>query len=275
MPAGLRLGTEDVATALDRTERDIQLLARDAEDNAENQWPVLRDRTNGEPMTDEDGMAYLVVAAPPNRPGRPSLKRGETPWVFRRVDPRYVVTLADRYLLPGNPQGRSQKIIDAIAAAPGIIPGAPVRALGGARPGKPTRVIAADEPGPVLGMLLRPEGRPVGWETQMDSLVQVLVWGKMLLPAKGPIGRGPGLDRLLWDPEARCWRGKQVEGRGLLELRGSWGLDHDSDGDELPVVLLNGDLGLELRLPEQPKAEVTLESQLRSLQAQQQGQAQP
>lgn len=255
MPVGPDLRVKDLVKALSRTDSDIRDLARDAKDGPDGaEWPVLKDRTTGAPITDKDGWAYAVVAAPPGRRGRPSLRRGEYPWTFRRVEPPQSVTLAQRFLLPGSTQGRDHKIIDAIAAAAGITPGAPVRAQVGDRPGEPTQVISADCAGPVLGMLLRPEGRQVGWRTAMGDCVEVLVWGTLLLPAAGPIGMGPGFDRLLWDPEACCWRGEPVEGSSLLELLGSWGLDHSSDGGEPVAALIGGDDGLRLQWVRHPES---------------------
>lgn len=248
MPGGPDLGVEDIAKALNRCERDIRGLARAAK-NGSNwvEWPVLRDRTTGEPITDKDGWAYAVIAAPPPRRGRPARLRGENSWCFRQVKPpQGRVTLAKRFLLPGSPLGRGHKIIEAVAAAADIVPGAPVRALGDARPGEPVKVIAAEGPGPVLGILLLPEGRPVGWLTRKDNRLEVLVRGTVQLPAAGPIGMGPGFDRLLWDPHARCWREEPVEGHSLLELLGSWGIEHSSDGGEPVAVWVDSDQGLAL-----------------------------
>lgn len=114
-------------------------------------------------------------------------------------------------------------------------------------------MIAADGPGPVLGMLLRPEGW-AGYELAMGHLVEVLVRGRLLLPAKGPIGTGPGTDLLLWDPEASRWRGELVEGIKLLELLGLWGLDHIGDGDEPVAAHIGGNHGLRLHWVSHPES---------------------
>ncbi|MCT0231908.1 hypothetical protein [Synechococcus sp. CS-1327] len=244
MSASPYLGVKDLAKALSRSDRDIRLLARDAKGGSNSaEWPVLRDRTTGEPITDKDGWAYAVITSTNGLQGRPLSGKA---WSFRQVKPPQIVTAAQRYLLPGITVGRDQKIFDAIAAAAGINPGAPVRVLGGAKQNEPTQVILADSPGPVLGMLLRPEGKREDWKSRMGDRVEVLVKGTLLLPAEGPIGMGPGLDRLLWDPEVSCWRGEPQKGRSLLELLGSWGLDHQSDGSEPVAVLIGEGNGLRL-----------------------------
>jgi hypothetical protein len=255
MPEGFKLGAKELASVLSRTERDIRLLARAAKDSGDRQeWPVLRDRTTGEPIKDNDGWSYAVVTAPPDRQGRPSKKRAEDAWTFRRVHPPHPrLTTAQRYLLPGNALGHSNTIIEAVAAEAGIVAGAPVRALGDPKPGEPIQVVTADSPGPVLGMLLRPESWQAGRSSSMGDRAGVLVDGTLLLPAAGPIGMGPGDDHLLWDPEARSWRGVIVEGRGLLELFGGWALDCSSDGAEPVVVNIYCDRDLQLdwvRAPE-------------------------
>ncbi len=255
MPAGPRLGVNDLAKVRNRTARDIRELAREAMDAPDMvDWPVLRDRTTGEPITDKDGLAYAVVDAPPARRGRPALSRGEVEWTLRPVKPPPRVTLAQRYLLHGSSLGRKLEIINAIAAAAGIIPGSPVRALGCDSPGEAKQVISADRPGPVLGMLLRPECRPMDWRTGLGDHVEVLVRGTLLLPAAGPVGMCPGSNRLLWDPESLCWRGEPVEGRRMLELLGSWGLDHSSDGTEPPAAFIDSDQGLRLEWVHHPES---------------------
>jgi hypothetical protein len=238
MPEGFKLGVKDLASVLSRTERDIRLLARAAKDSGDRQeWPVLRNRTTGEPIKDNDGWSYAVVTAPPPRRGRPSKKCAEDAWSFRRVHPPQPrLTTAQRFLLPGNALGHRNKIIDAVAAEAGIVAGAPVRVLRDAMPS----LCSANDPGSVLGMLLRPEGRPVGWQTEKHDRVEVLVQGMVSLPAAEAIGTGPGFDWLLWDPEARCWRGEPGERRNLLELLGSWGLEASSDGGEPLVALIGG-----------------------------------
>lgn len=262
MPVGCDLRVKDVAGSLGFTERYIRDLAADAKNRSDKvEWLALRDRSTGEPLTDKDGWAYVVVTSPPARRGRPNISAGEHCWTFRRVEPtepvvftpepvvttqKPRVTTEQRYLLPGSPLGRDQRIILAIAAAAGIMSADPVRVLIGAREGEPMQVKAADGPGPVLGMALRPEGWTGSWQTNMGDRVEVLVRGALLLPTAGPIGMGPGFDRLLWDPEAHSWCGEPMEGRRLLELFGSAGLDHSSDGSEPAVALINGDLGLRL-----------------------------
>jgi len=244
MPAYPRLGVKDVAAALYRDGKTIQELAREAINRQEGvEWPVLRDRTTGAPLTDSEGLAYAVVQVPPDKRGRPP---AGMEWAFRRVNPpQGVITLAQRYLLPGCVLGINHQIITAIAAEAGIVPGAPVRARGKNPSTEATQVITSNEPGPVLGMLLRPEGTAEGWKSKKGGHVQVLVQGTLLLPAVGPIGYGP-VDRLLWDPEALCWCSEPVKGRSLLQLRGSWGLDHSSQAGESASVLIDGNPGLRL-----------------------------
>jgi hypothetical protein len=276
MPVGCDPHVKDLAESLGFTERYIRNLATAAKKRSDRvEWLALRDPSTGEPLTDKDGWAYVVVTSPPTRRGRPKITAGEHCWTFRRVEPTEPVvftpepvvftpepvvftpepvvttqeprvTTEQRYLLPGSPLGRDQRIILAIAAAAGIMSADPVRVLIGAREGEPMQVKAADGPGPVLGMALRPEGWTGSWQTNMGDRVEVLVRGALLLPTAGPIGMGPGFDRLLWDPEAHSWCGEPMEGRRLLELFGSAGLDHSSDGSEPAVALINGDLGLRL-----------------------------
>lgn len=114
-------------------------------------------------------------------------------------------------------------------------------------------MITADGPGPILGMLLRPEGAAEGWQPRMGDRVQALVQGTLLLPSAGPIGMG-AVDRLLWDPEDLCWRGEPLEGRRMLELRGSWGLDHCSKDGELAAALIDGKFGLRLEWVSHPES---------------------
>jgi hypothetical protein len=245
MPAHPRLGVKDVAAALHRSERDIRDLAKEATLGSEGaDWPVLRNRKTSEPITDEDGWAYAIVATPPGGRGRPRFD--ESNWAFRLVKPpQRAITLAQRYLLSGCVQGINHQIITAIAAEAGIVPGAPVRALGKNPSTEATQVITSNEPGPVLGMLLRPEGTAEGWKSRMGDHVQVLVQGTLLLPAAGPIGHRP-VDRLLWDPETLCWCCEPLKARSLLELRGSWGLDHNSQAGEPAAAHIDGNLGLRL-----------------------------
>ncbi|SBO44255.1 protein of unknown function [Cyanobium sp. NIES-981] len=246
MAAESDLCVEDLAQELHLTDRYIRELARAAiSRSGKVGLTLLEDPTTGKPIKGEDGLAFSVVSSPPSRRGRPSKKRGESTWAFRRVR-LDSVTLAQRYLLPGSPQGRNQKSIKAIAAAAGITPGGPVRGLSDASPGEPTHVIAADDPGPVLGMLLLPEGMPVEWRPSKGDHVEVLVRGTLLVPTAGPIGMGPGFDRILWDLETQCWWGEPQEERRLLEMFGSWGLDHESDGRKPAAVLLSGVQGLRL-----------------------------
>lgn len=245
MPDSLRLGAKDLEAALNRSEGDIKALAREAVARQEGvEWPVLRDRTTGEPLTDSAGHAYAVVQGiAPGKRGRPPTGKGLT---FRAVKPpQEPIKLAQRYLLSGCVLSKNHQSIAGIAAEAGIVPGAPVRAWGRNTPGASTQVIEAKEPGPVLGMLLRPEGTAEGWQSRMGDHVEVLVEGTVLLPAVGPIGYGV-VDRLLWDPEELCWRGEPVKARSLLELRGSWGLDHNSQAGEPAAVLINGNPGLRL-----------------------------
>jgi hypothetical protein len=245
-----RMVVKDIAAELNCDEREIRALAREA--MARNaalgpeqvDWPVLRDRETGKPITDYAGWAYAIVAAPPDRRGRPRLD--ESNWAFRRVKPpRGAITLSQRYLLTGCVLGINHQIITAIAAEAGIVPGAPVRALGKKTSTESVQVTASNEPGPVLVMLLRPEGTTEGWHSRMGDHVQVLVQGLLLLPAAGPIGYGP-VDRLLWDPEALCWCGEPVKARSLLELRGNWGLDHCSQAGEPAAARIHGNPGLRL-----------------------------
>ena len=212
---------------------------------------------------------------PPARRGRPAKGRGETDWCFRRGAPPKPrpprLTISQRFVLPGNTLGRGHKTINAIAAAAGITPGAPVRALGDARPGEPTQVIEADGPGAVLGILLRPEGRPEGWLTKKNDAVEVLAQGALFLPAPGPIGMGavdpeapagctPALiDLLLWDPEALCWRGEVVEGRNLLRLWGTWGLEHTSHDGEPAAVFIDATHDLRLSWEHQAETSTAVE----------------
>lgn len=198
---------------------------------------------------DREGLAYAVLQAPPNKQGRP--REG---YAFRPVQPpQRAITLAERYLLSGCVQGKNHQSITAIAAEAGIVPGAPVRALGKNPSTEATRVTTSNEPGPVVGMLLRPEGTAEGWKTRKDDHVEVLVQGTLLLPAAGPIGYGT-IDRLLWDPEALCWRGEPLEDSRLLELRGSWGLDHCSKDGELAAALIDGKFGLRLEWVSHPES---------------------
>jgi hypothetical protein len=245
MPAHPRLGVKDVAAALHRSERDIRDLAREALRGSEGaDLEVLRNRATSEPITDEDGWAYAIVATPPGGRGRPRID--ESNWAFRPVKPpQRSMTLAQRNLLPGCVQGTNHQIITAVAAEAGIVPGAPVRALGKNPSAEATQVIMSNEPGPVVGMLLRPEGTAEGWKSRMGDNLVVLVQGTLLLPSAGPIGIG-AIDRLLWDPEVLCWRGEPVKARSLLELQGSWGLDHSSKGVEPAAALIDGIHGLRL-----------------------------
>lgn len=249
MPAYPRLVVQDVAAALDRDEREIRALAKEAvKRNAtlgsqQVDWPVLRDRKTGKPITDVDGWAYAIVASPPDRRGRPRLE--ESGYIFRRViPPQGAITLAQRYLLTGCVVCINHRITTAIAAEAGIVPGAPVRAMGMKNSTESMQVTASNEPGPVLGMLVRPEGTAEGWKSRMGDHVQVLVQGTILLPAAGPIGYGP--NRLLWDPEALCWSSESEKACNLLELRGSWGLDHSSEAGEPASVIIDGNSGLQL-----------------------------
>lgn len=251
MPAPPRLVVQDVAAALHRDERDIRALAKEAMarnatlGSQQVDWPVLRDRKTGKPITDDDGWAYAIVASPPDRRGRPRLE--ESSWIFRRVEPPLGhVTLAMRYLLTGCVLSINHQIITAIAAEDGIVPGAPVRALDMKTSAESMQVTPSNEPGPVLGILVRPEGTAEGWKSRMGGEVQVLVQGTILLPAAGPIGYGP-VDRMLWDPEAQCWSYREMEkSRRLLELRGSWGLDHNSQAGEPASVFIDEIPGLRL-----------------------------
>ena len=242
MPDYPRLRVKDLAAALHRSEKTIQELAREAIDRQEGvEWPALRDRTTGAPLTNSEGLAYAVVQAPPDTPGRPPTGMG---WAFRPVQPpQRAITLAERYLLSGCVLGMHHQSITAIAVEAGIVPGAPVRALGKKTSTGSMQVTTSNEPGPVLGMLLRPEGTAEGWKTMKDEHVEVLVQGTLLLPAAGPIGYA-AVDRLIWDTEALCWRGEPVKARSLLELRGSWGLDHNSLAGEAAATLIDGNLGL-------------------------------
>lgn len=245
MPANPRLGVKDLAAVLNHSARDIRDLAREAELGSEGvDSPVLRDRSTRQPLTDKDGWAYAIVATPPSRRGRPRLD--ESNWAFRPVKPPHGPTLlAQRYLQPGSMLPRNHQIITAIASEAGMVPGAPLRAWGCNSPGAAPQVITADGPGPILGMLLRPEGAAEGWEPRMGDSLEVLVQGTLLLPSAGPIGMG-AIDRLLWDPEVLCWRGEPVKARSLLELQGSWGLDHSSNGVEPAAALIDGIHGLRL-----------------------------
>lgn len=246
MPDGRYLFAKDLAKSLSFSPEYIRRFAEFSVNRpGMNERPLLRHQSTGELITDKDGWAFAIVASPTGRRGRPSSKRGEHPWTFRRVEPPQPrVTAAQIYLLPGSPLGRDQKIIRAIAAAAGIMAADPVRVAIGARQEEPMQVVAADGPGPVLGMALRPEWRPGSWQTSKGDHLEVMVRGALLLPTAGPIGVGPGMYRLLWDPETHCWCGQPGEVRRLLELFGSAGLDHISDGSEPAVALINGDVGL-------------------------------
>ncbi|QPN64704.1 hypothetical protein [Synechococcus sp. CBW1004] len=246
MPPGPRLTANELAKVLNRDPRNIRELAEEAKDRADGvDWPVLRNQSTGEPITDKDGWAYALVASSPGRRGRPATSRGETPWSFQQViPPQGSATLAQRFLQPGTTVGRNHKIINAIAAAAGIAPGTPVRELAGARQVDPPQVMASDGPETILGILLRPEDSELGWQTNMGDRVEVLVRGKLLLPSAGPIGNGPSWDRLLWDPENLCWHGEPLDGTILLELLGSWGLEHSSNGEEPPAVFIDSEKGL-------------------------------
>jgi hypothetical protein len=255
MPVIKYFSVNDVAELLHRSDSDIKEFARRARERSERvEWPALRDRATGDPITDGEGKAYVVVAGPTGRVGRPSSKRGEHPWTFRRMEPPQKCTLSQRYLLPGKPLERGHETIKAMAAGAGITPGGPVRALDGTRPGGLAEVVSADGPGPVLGMVLRPDGTVVGDLINMGDRVEVLVSGTMLLPAAGPIGAGPDLDQLLWDPEAQSWLGEPVEGKRLLELLGIWRIDHLSDGGEPVAVHIGNTRGLRLQWVDYPES---------------------
>jgi hypothetical protein len=214
----------------------------------------LRCRSTGKPLVD-------VVDVAPNRKGRPAITRGEKKWSFIRIEPpQGYTTLAERYLLPGTAlwgTGTS-RVVKAVVCEAGIVPGSPVRMLDDYAPSEIAHVIAANEPGPILGILLRPEGASKRWETkakQSDQdeglVVDVMVQGCLLLPAKGPIGVAPSWEKLLWDPENRCWLGQSPEGSShlnLLELVGSWGFDHSSESEEPAAVFIDGSKGLNLEL---------------------------
>lgn len=65
MPVWRDLAVKDLAEALYRDERDIRSLARKAKQGSDRvEWPVLKDRKTGKPITDKDGLAYAVVASP-------------------------------------------------------------------------------------------------------------------------------------------------------------------------------------------------------------------
>jgi hypothetical protein len=242
MPVSPRLHVKDLVALLNHCERDIKALAREAINRQEGvEWPVLRDRTTGAPLMDQEGLVYAVVQAPPNKRGRP--REG---YVFRPVQPpQGYISLAERYLLSGRVLSKNHQIITAIAAEAGIIPGAPVRVQSDNTSAETTQVITAKEPGPVHGILLRPEGTAEGWKTKTGDHVEVLVEGTVLLPAVGPIGYGV-VDRLLWDPKDLCWCSEPERGLSLLQLRGSWGLDHSSQAGELAAAFIDGNLGLRL-----------------------------